>query len=270
VNLPDPLSATLPAPATATLPRPDFLIASMGRSGSTMIANWLTNPPGQIVLIEPFLFARANPAMLHRQFAELGMAATAEEWAFTDADWQARFQRLFAPRLAGRRWAVKEVLEEEHRKLLAAYGPRPVLITVRDIDAIAASFLEKHRLQGNRHRFDGDWVATYCRRETDAILALRSDLAEAGTPCRVVRYEDFVASAAERAAVAAFVGWEGDGDVARHFGHLGRSFEAERHGGAVSNSAPAITARGLDPDELSLVRAIADDCATYRTAFGYL
>ena len=252
-----------------SFPRPDFVMASLGRSGSTMIANWLTHPPGEIVLIEPFLFAPTNPEMLHRQFAELGMPATAEEWAHQDADWQARFARLFAPRLTGRRWAVKEVVGEEHRKLIAAFGPLPVVFTVRDIDAIAASFFEKHRLQGNRDRFDVEWVANYCRRETGLITALRAELEATGTPCHVVRYEGFVASEEERAILARFVGWAGEGDVARHMGHFGRSFETRRHGAVVSGATPPLAARGLEPEELRLVSAIAEDCADYRATFGY-
>ena len=261
---------SMPEPAAPDLPRPDFLMASLGRSGSTMFSNWLTRPPGQIVMIEPFLFAKANPAMLHRQFAELGMAATPEEWTQSDADWQARYRRLFAPRIAGRRWAVKEVLGEEHRMFLAAFGPLPVVLTVRDIDAIAGSFLEKHRLQNNRHRFDAGWVDEYCRRETGLIMALHAELVAAGTPCHVVRYEDFVASAAERAALATFTGWAGDGDVARHFGHLGRGFEAERHGGGISRAAPSLAARALEPEEVTLVAEITESCADYRAAFGYV
>jgi len=251
------------------LPRPDFVIASLGRSGSTMIANWLTRPPGEIVLIEPFLFALENPPMLHRQLAALGMAATPEEWSYRDADWHARFARLFAPRLAGRRWAVKEVLGDEHRRLIAAFAPPRVVITVRDIDAMAASFLEKHRRQGNRHRFDDSWVADYCRCETGLIMALQNELDAAGTPTRVVRYEDFIASQAERSALAAFVGWAGEGEVGRHLGDLGRGFETERHGGGIGRAEPDLAARGLDPAEIKLVSAIAEDCSAYRAAFGY-
>lgn len=258
-----------PSDLPGDLPRPDFLIASVGRSGSTMISNWFTRPPGQLVLIEPFLFALRNPAMIHRQLAHFGLAATDAEWEFADADWLARFRRLFAPRLAGKRWAFKEVLGEEHRKALTAFAPPRVIITVRDIDAIAASFLEKHRLQGNRDRFDADWVVAYCLRETRAIVDLRATLAAQGTPCRVTRYEDFVASAEERGALASFVGWAGDGDVGRHFGHLGRSFEAERHAGGIGQAAPSLTTRALEPAELALVEQITADCAAYRAAFGY-
>jgi hypothetical protein len=262
--------------------QPDFLIAAMGRSGSTMIANWLTRPPGQLVLIEPFLLALHNPQMLHRQFEDFGIPATADAWEVADADWQARFKRLFAPRLAGRRWAVKEVLGEEHRRFLAAFAPPRVVITVRNIADIAASFLEKHRLQGNRHRFDAGWVAAYCRREASAIVALKETLAAQGTPHRITRYEDFVASAEERTALADFTGWAGGGEVARHLDSLGRSFEAERHGSSgirsgidggidsgIGSAAPSLASRGLEPAEVALVAEIAADCAAYSAAFGY-
>lgn len=249
--------------------RPDFLMASMGRSGSTLIANWLTDPPARVVLIEPSLFALRNPDMVRAQLPAFGAPADDAEWTFPDADWRARFHRLFAPRLAGRRWALKEVLVEECRRVMAAFAPPRVVVTVRDIGAIAASFFEKHRIQNNRHRFDAGWVAAYCRRESAAMVALCEGMAREGLPHHVVRYDDFVASAEVRAALAAFVGWPGGGDPQRHLGALGRGFEAERHAGGIGTRSPALPERALEPDELALIPGIVADCAAYQEAFGF-
>jgi hypothetical protein len=256
-------------PLAADLPRPDFLMASMGRSGSTMIANWLTDPPGRVVLIEPSLFALRNPNMVRVQLPEFSAPASDAEWTHPDADWQARFRRLFAPRLVGRRWALKEVLVAESRRIMETFAPPRVVVTVRDIGAIAASFLEKHRRQNNRDRFDAGWVDAYCRRESAAMVALCDAMLRAGLPHHVVRYEDFVASEAVRQQLAAFVGWPGGGLAQRHFGKLGRAFEAERHASGISARTPSLPERALEPEELALLPGIVADCAAYQARFGF-
>jgi len=256
-------------PLAPDLPRPDFLMASMGRSGSTMIANWLTDPPQRVVLIEPSLFALRNPNMVRVQFPEFSEPADDAEWTFADADWHARFRRLFAPRLTGRRWALKEVLVAESQRVMAAFAPPRVVVTVRDIGAIAASFLEKHRRQNNRDRFDTGWVVAYCRRESAAMVALCDAMTAQATPHHVVRYDDFVASPEVRASLAQFVGWPGGGDPQRHFGKLGRVFETERHTSGISTRTPSLPERALEPDELALLPRILSDCAAYQEYFGF-
>ncbi|MDF8332099.1 hypothetical protein [Novosphingobium cyanobacteriorum] len=253
----------------ADLPRPDFHIAAMGRSGSTMIANWLTVPPGQVVLVEPFLFALRNPDMVRVQLEGLGLAPSDAEWTHPDATWQDRFARLFAPRLAGRRWALKEVLASEHARVLEAFAPPRVVVTVRDLRDIAASFFEKHRIQDNLHRFDHQWVHDYCLREAAEMVALCDRLEREGTPWRAVRYEDFTASAAERQALANFVGWQAGGDVTRHLDRLNRGFEAERHGSGISATRRAWADRDLLPQERALAEAIAAESPAYQSRFGY-
>jgi hypothetical protein len=254
---------------SAELLRPDFLMASMGRSGSTMIANWLTDPPARVVLIEPSFFALRNPNMVRVQLPEFSEPASDDEWMYPDTDWLARFNRLFAPRLAGRHWALKEVLVAESQRVIEAFAPQRVVVTVRDIGAIAASFFEKHRRQNNRDRFDTGWVKTYCRRESAAMVALCEAMAAQELPCHVVRYDDFVASPAVRARLAAFVDWPGGGFPQRHFGKLGRAFETERHTSGISTRAPSLPERALEPDELALLPAILADCAEYQEYFGF-
>ncbi|TCU59817.1 hypothetical protein EDF58_102505 [Novosphingobium sp. PhB57] len=251
------------------LPRPDFYIASMGRTGSTMIANWLTLPPEQIVLIEPFLFALKNPTMLRTQLENLGLGATDAEWGFADTTWRGRFRRLLAPRLAGRRWALKEVLAAEHRPVLEYFAPPCVVVTVRDMRDIAASFMEKHRIQDNLHRFDDTWVLSYCLREAQEIVELCEFLSSRGTRWRVVRYEDFIRSDADRASLAEFVGWPGGGEVGRHLTQLGRGFETERHGNAINAASRRWEERTLHPLERAFAERIAAECTTYQTFFGY-
>lgn len=255
-------------------PRPDFYIASIGRTGSTLIANWLTEPPERIVLIEPFLFALRNPDMVRAQFDGLDMPVSDADWdgpepGTPDTDWQERFRRIFLPRLSGRQWALKEVLNLEHERVIETFAPPRVIVTVRDIRDVATSFIEKHRIQNIEQRFDHRWVRDYCLRETAQIVALCRSLSNRGTAWRSVRYEDFIASQQEREDVAGFVGWPGGGDVARHYDRLRRGFEVERNGSGINARARRREERDLTAADLALVDQIADGCADFQSFFGY-
>lgn len=252
------------------LPRPDFYIAAIGRSGSTMLSNWLSAPSRRIVFMEPFFLRPMNSRLLRIQLANLGMAVSDEDWATPDPSPIDRFRRLMGPRLAGRRWAAKEVLCEEHVAMTSTFVPPRVLVSVRDIVDIALSFFEKHRLQDNLDRFGDDWVEEYCRRETVELLAYLALLDRAGIPYRVTRYEDFTASREERSAVSEFVGWPGGGDIAANLHDFGRGFEVERHGTIVAFPSRPRTMRSLDPEIAALAAAIGESCANYQHRFGYV
>lgn len=247
---------------------PDFYVAAIGRSGSTMLCNWLSRPPEQLVFNEPFFRRSTNPRLLRIQLADFGMAASDEEWGQTDAGGRDRFRRLMARRLEGRRWAFKEVLCEEHVAVLDIFRPPRVIITVRDIEDVAVSFFEKHRLQDNLDRFDDHWVVDYCLRESSGILEFRQILSDRGIPHYVARYEDFAGSEQKRQQIANFVGWRGGGDTSAHLDLFDRGFEAERHGRSVSN--PLSTGeRTLNDKERELARTIAERCGNYQAQFEY-
>src|SRR5439155_14370338 len=133
--------------------RPDFYIASIGRSGSTLLCNWLTRLPDQLVFNEPFFCRTDNSRLLKIQLDGFGMPATPAEWEARDEAAEERFERLMANRLDGRRWAFKEVLCEEHGRAHDHFDPPKVMITVRNIVDVALSFFEKHRAQANLARF---------------------------------------------------------------------------------------------------------------------
>jgi len=249
--------------------RPDFYFAGMGRSGSTMVCNWLTRPPDQLVFIEPSFLDVGNTRLLRIQLANFGLAANDDEWDRQDASAAARFERLMAPRLSGRRWALKEVLSSEHGSAIDRLAPRRVLISVRNIFDVALSFFEKHRAQDNLHRFDDDWVADYCLQESAGLLALQRQLQSRSVPCAVIRYEDFTRSEESRNDLSAFLGWQGGGATDMHLDQFDRSFEVERHGGAVSARLRERSERNLGEDELALAHSIEERCSEYQRQFGY-
>jgi hypothetical protein len=248
---------------------PEFVIASIGRSGSTLISNWLTHPPDRIVISEPVFFRLHTFQILRDQLAGLGMSFTDDEWLAEDADGHARFLRLFAPRLAGKHWAFKEVLSEQYNRVLNEITPPRVVLTVRHIAEVAASFLEKHRLQAIDNFFTPKWVRNYCLTETAALMAFVDRLTKRGIPFHVVRYEDFIASHDVQRALSDFVGWPGGGQTDRHLAQMNRAFEASRHGGGIGTAAHARSERALTDADERLVADLSDQCSTYQRRFGY-
>jgi len=249
--------------------RPDFFLAAMGRSGSTMLCNWLTLPPDQLAFVEPsFLHAR-NTRLLRIQLANFGMGPSEAEWDQQDTSAAARFERLMAPRLAGRRWGLKEVLCSEHSSVIDRLVPRQVLISVRDILDVALSFFEKHRAQDNLHRFDDSWVNDYCLRETAGLVELQQQLQSQSVPYSIIRYEDFTQSEECRNQLSEFLGWRGGGATDMHLDHFDRSFEVDRHGAAISPRLRGRSERNLGKRELMLARSIAENCSEYQRTFGY-
>lgn len=249
--------------------RPDFYIAALARSGSTMLCNWLTRPPDQLVFVEPFFRRISNPRLLRIQLSDFGLAANDAEWSHEDSTGAERFRRLMSPRLKGRHWAFKEVLCEEHFGVIQDFSPPRVLITVRDIADVALSFFEKHRIQDNLERFSDEWVREYCLRESAGLMEFRELLRGLAIPFLVVRYEDFTRSELVQQQVAQFVGWEPGGEVASHLDEFDRGFEVERHGTAISSRVRHHGERELKAAELEAARAIAEQCAVFQAAFGY-
>ena len=253
----------------AGVERPDFYLAAMGRSGSTMICNWLTDAPDQLVFIEPSFLSLPNTRLLRIQLDHFGMAASDAEWAIQDQTAEARFQRLMSRRLARKRWGLKEVLCSEHRFAIERLMPRRVVISARNIGDVALSFFEKHRLQGNLNRFDDQWVVDYCIREAAGLVALRMELEAGSLPFAIVRYEDFTRSEDSRQEIADFISWRGGGPTAAQFDRFDRSFEVERHGSGVSAHIRTEAERDLGQAERELASHIARQCEEYQRVFGY-
>jgi hypothetical protein len=249
---------------------PDFYIAAMGRSGSTLLCNWLTHAPDRVVFMEPFFLRPKNSRLLRMQLDQIGLGATDDEWhPRTGEDARDRFARLMGPRLAGRRWALKEVIVEEHDRVIAELRPRKLVICVRDIVDVALSFFEKHRRQDNLDRFSDEWVTDYCIRESAALVRLRNDVEARGLPCHVVRYEKFTRDNETRRALERFLNWRGGGDVAAGLDRYGRSFEVKRHGEAISARILQREERFLDDEQRQLAEIISRKCREYQDMFGY-
>jgi hypothetical protein len=249
--------------------KPDFYMASIGRSGSTLLCNWLTCVPDQLVFNEPFFCRPENSRLLRIQLRNFGIPTSDEEWETREESADERFRRLMTTRLEGRRWGFKEVLSEEHARALEHFSPAKVLITVRDIVDVALSFFEKHRTQGNLERFSDAWVADYCTQETKGILRFQELLDTRQVPYRVIRYEDVIRSEETLKGLEHFLGWEGGGDTAAGLVDFDREFEVARHGKAISSRPHGRANRGLGSQHLELAGQIGERCRAYQVHFGY-
>ena len=140
----------------------------------------------------------------------------------------------------------------------------------RNLEDIALSFLEKHRIQSNLDRFGDDWVADYCQSRERRHLELVEQLQRDGIPHTVVRYEDFTRSqAARRGARSTSSIGRGGGRVASHLAGFDRQFEVDRHGEHISSRGRAGADRGLDPTALALAAEASKKAETYQKYFGY-
>lgn len=241
----------------------------MGRSGSTALANWLTRAPHEIVFVEPFFLHPRTSRLLRIQLQGLGLGVRDEEWNGRSGTPLERFEKLVVPLLRGRRWAVKEVLSDEHFAYQETFHPPRVIITVRNIVDVALSFFEKHRMQGNLERFSDEWVLDYCRRESDGILRFKGHLDNLQVPSLVVQYEELIRSSDCRRRAADFVGWEGGGAVQANLEEFDRAFELRRHGIKFSGNARRKEHRELGFKELANAESLLNDCYPYQKAFNY-
>jgi len=250
----------------STCPPADVYIASLGRSGSTLIANLLTMPPHRLVLVEPKLHRGGTAGMFH-QMERFGCPVGVDELA----RWRApppeqspaeRAAMVLADRLARlARWGVKEVDPMAHQDEIAMLRPKQVVVVVRDIRDVMLSYVEKFRREG---RSDFGEVFWRLCEGTKALTRLADGLGTS-TPLRVVRYEDFAASVDERAALARWLDWPLDGDPDSNLDIYGRHYEIARHGGVVSQ----VSVGRRQAASLEAVDRIGDFLGAYQQRFGY-
>jgi len=251
------------------LERMDLYMASMGRSGSTLIANWLTIPGKQVVLLEPEFPKGLRHRSLIRQCEGLGFPVSEAEWSEQDSCAAERIERILGPRLGRLRWGVKEVQCAYHKSILKDYAPACVLVTVRNIRNVFISFVDKHRRQGNDAQYSVTWSQEYCQREAIGLTQFVAELAKNSVPHMVVRYEDFISDAAVRTGIEAFTGWTGGGSLDRNFEFFNRVYERDMHRGALSTQERDETQRLVIDAELAKADELAKQCSGYQAAFGY-
>ena len=244
----------------------DVYIAAMPRSGSTMLANLLTNPPARWILVEPWFPRGARGAHLYQQAQRFGLPLTARDWARRDGeDAATRVDRLFAePLTALDRWGVKEVKGDLHDDTIAMIRPRKIVVLVRDIEDVALSMCEKHD-RNPQPELDRAWMRTFIVTAAEAVV----DLARDQSTTRVMRYEDFAMSAHSRQELAEWLDWPLDGDPGANLDLFDREYERDRHPDGVT--AVSVARRRLEnvPERRRFAGELAAALQRYQSVFGY-
>jgi hypothetical protein len=247
----------------------DLFIAGLPRAGTTMLANLLTQPPDRLVLIEPGL-TRGDPgAKVPPQFEGFDCGDDARDPAPREGESShARFWRLWGPTIRGlRSWGVKEVNPVGYDDLLARYEPRRVIVLVRDVRDAALSLAEK---LDRSPVVGGQTLEWATQRLIDAAHAImRTHASMPAARVRVVRYEDLVSDAGERAAIESWLDWPMTGQPDRHLECFGRGWEIGRHAGRVSDLSVSRRDRETSVEAARYADEVADRLGDFQRAFGY-
>ncbi|MBU2977957.1 hypothetical protein [Alteromonas sp. C1M14] len=229
----------------------DVYIASMGRSGSTALANFLTDPQKQqYIFVEPDIVNGPN-AVFFDQLRDFQLQDQSHLGEFD-------FSNL---RNAGAKVGVKEVKCSFHNQMGTLFKADKTIITCRSIDNVYLSLLEKHRLQ--QLALDDAWAFDYCVREANGLVMF----AQKFPIDYVVKYEDFSTSQGVRDTLSDKLNFVGGGEVDRGFVNYGRKFEADMYAGHISSrKTPYQTITETDIRRASQLQAL---CSEYQHCFGY-
>jgi hypothetical protein len=223
----------------------DLAVMGMMRSGTTLVADLLTVPGRSLVLNEPYLLDRWSPELqeklraLYRGFGLEVPARPPEPGRY--ALNQDHFLAEVLPQLrrVGCRWGAKYADLHSWRRTFAAYEPRRLVITVRDLRDVFLSGLEllnRSRVQfgDRRHLRDEAWLFAFIAATVHELMALRRE------PHLAVRYEDLVRDPAVRARLAAYAGLDRLGTGRLNLERHGRgrtAWERAKHGDAITEKS---------------------------------
>ncbi|MEX2202250.1 MAG: sulfotransferase [Dongiaceae bacterium] len=260
--------------------RTEMGVAVMGlmRTGTTLVADLLTNRGKSLVLSEPDLLSKYDPTLaarmrqLAKDFGLPAPTATLEAGNYTrnidhfDASFMAELKQLDF-------WGVKYVNMVGWRRLFEIYRPRKIVLCVRDLRAVTVSALElvnRMRLvfADNKHRRDEAWVFSRICYSVHELMALRT------LPHLVVRYEDLVGNPATLERLREHVGLEtlGTERLNLMIERASRSqWELTKHGkaGEISDKALDRFAREPEGPIRQMAERIWRMMGEYNVAFGY-
>lgn len=247
-------------------------IASMARSGSTLLCNIFSKAPTHWMVVEPWFMTGATTPRLADTALQFDVVDTATDWHVLSRQRTAdrlrqRYRDMLAPGLSRlERWGAKEVRFDFHEPTISMIRPRHIVINTRDIREVYLSHREKAVRQGKDDEQSPEWAATYCLKNSAAMVGLMTKLGERLTT--IARYEDFAHSQHERQRIADLIDWPLVGDEAGQLSQIDRGYEVQRH----SNQKPVkLTAemRGLSEDDVRIADEVAERCTDYQNAFGY-
>jgi len=244
-----------------------LLIFGVPRSGTTMLASMLNNPPEFPVLSEPRGLVQATaPDERSLDFlAQLGIRP--ESWP----DAISRLDQV------AKAWGVKVVQGGDLRAIVshAAVRPERIVVVLRDIRHCAVSYRERLKSAGLLGELERrmNWIAV----SAQTVLWLNARcLANPDWRERTlfVRYDEVVHSMDARSRIGAWTGFPIGGDVDFHLRQDprtgGRHGEADLHGGRITAQSLEESARRLvDPDNSALAARMHSRCEEFQQTFGF-
>jgi hypothetical protein len=251
------------------LRRPFVYLASLRRTGSTMLAQLLSKPPVAFIFREPRLGLgklRVKET-LEPVFMPYGVELMALKAAMRDLP-RERAQRKFldfAEQISPfvEQIGIKEIQHEGAESVSAMFPDMKVVVTVRDPRDIYLSLYHRRKelLTRNRLWFETASLVPYLKREWEAIRGLmdRHDHL-------VVRYEDLCEDPTTIERIRRFVDSPVEGG-----GLLGTSRRRDlaKHGGDVATTRVRVYQHERDEVARHNAEFVLSELADYARRFGY-
>jgi len=229
----------------------DLLVVGLARSGTTLLANLLTNPAAHRVCL-------AEPRVTTRRAYRPEKQAYFRALGFPDP---ITTSTVAGHLLAQDRAGIKEVRARHITAAIGRFDPRRIVLVTRDARAALASYYEKNKgSEAPRKTFP----ARLFLRTAPVLLRL---LERERHRLTVVRYETFVADEGERDRLAETLGWPLDGDLG--------IFDSMRRGGETGKHDHTVSTRSVgrpsptDPVILAALTPALAGLTGYQRAFGY-
>lgn len=251
--------------------RPFLYVAAVRRTGSTMMAELLSDPPACFVFREPrlplgrLLLGKTGDPKATLARCGLDVGSVSRSMAELPPDEAVERFRAFWEESAGRigQLGVKEIMHEGWERVSRAFPAMKVVITVRDPrDIFLSMWHKRERLERRGRRWmEPEVLAEDVNRESRHLEEIASRHEH-----RVVRYEEFCRDPGAIDAVRRFAE-----SPARGMGLLGRtsSWNAGAHGTALGTSRIDLWKRESDPQARTLCEKAWRLMAPYARTWGY-
>lgn len=252
------------------LRRPFVYIASLRRTGSTMLANLLTELPRAYVFREPRIGLgklRVRPDVAN-SFSGFGVDLIAVKKAMRDLPREEALERFaaFIEELSPHveQLGIKEITHDGHEDLSRLFPEMRVVVTVRDVRDIYLSLYHRRKelLTRGKLWFETQTLLPYLREQSDALFRLMSHHDHL-----VVRYEDLCRDSSLLDQVRAFV----DSPVAG-LGSLEAGADRRdlsKHGAAIDATRVGLFQHETDDVARHNATYLFEEMEDYNARFGY-
>lgn len=252
------------------LRRPFVYLASLRRTGSSLLANLLTDLPRSYIFREPRIGLgklRIRPDAA-QAFAPTGVDVIAAKKAMRDLPRDAALERFaalieeLAPHVE--QLGIKEITHTGHEDVSRIFPAMRVVVTVRDVRDIYLSLYHRRKelLTRGKLWFETQTLLPYLREQAEALAALQSRHDHL-----VIRYEDLCTDPSLVEKVREFVASPvtGEGNLR---GGADRK-DLSKHGGAIDRTRVGLFAQETDEIARHNATYLFEEMADYNRRYGY-